>query len=245
MPRVITPELMDEPDVPRDELDRSLGFIRFVNRRLGGSAALVSRLAGWSARWPGGKRISLIDLGTGSADIPVAALRWAESAGHDLRITAVDAHATTLDLAREHVTAELGSAAIDDARITFVQADALTLADRFGDRSFHYAHAGMFLHHLSDIRVMTALRVMERLVSAGLVWNDLVRAPISRFGVRLLTARAPEMVKHDARVSVEAGFTSAEIRDIQHRLTLGWCDLSVVPLAGRFVLAGEKHGAWG
>jgi hypothetical protein len=67
-----------------------------------------------------------------------------------------------------------------------VQADALQIMDRFEAGTFDYAHAGMFLHHLDDLEVMTALRIMHRLAGRGLIWNDLVRGT-----VELLLVRSP------------------------------------------------------
>lgn len=236
MPRTLTPELMDDPAAPRGELDTALRFIRGVNARLGGSAALVNHLRRWSARWPKDRPVTLLDIGTGSADIPLVAVRWARNAGFDLRVTAVDRHETTLDLARAHVA--------DEPAIELVRADALSLTDRYEPRSFDYTHAGMFLHHLPDVEVLTALRIMDRLARAGIIWNDLVRSRIASVAIRLLTTGQPEMVKHDARVSVRAGFTPAEVRDTARRLDLTYCRARWGLFTQRFTLAGEKPGAW-
>lgn len=239
MPRVMTPELMDEPDADRAELARSLAFIRRVNARLGGTAALVSSLRRWSRRWPRDRPVTLVDLGTGSADIPAAAVAWARGAGFDLRVTAVDAHPVTLALAREHVERAGAADAVD-----LVECDARDLVDRFGVDRFDYAHAGMFLHHFDDVEVLTLLRSMERVSRAGLVWNDLLRSGWSWLGVRALTVGAAPMVRHDARVSVDKGFTASEVRGIAQRLGLGWARCATSPLLGRFTLAGERRAAW-
>ncbi len=240
MHRVLTPEHMDEPGVPKAELDRALGFIRAVNARLGGSAALIAHLKRWSARWPKGRPVTLVDIATGSADIPIAAVRWARSRGHDLRVTGIDLHETTLDLAREHLARHPDVA---DA-IALESADALTLTSRFEPASFDYAHAGMFLHHLSFEKALTVLRIMDRLARRGLVLNDLNRSPVAAAGIYLLTLAAPPMVRHDARVSVRAGFSKAEVLDMARRLELDYCRYHLRVLGQRFTLAGEKPRAW-
>lgn len=242
MPRVRTPERMDEPGVARDDLDAALGFIRFVNRRLGGARALLSCLRRWSAGWPKGEPITLLDIATGSADIPVAARAWALSRGHDLRITAIDSHDTTLELARRHLDAQ--PAEIREG-IVLEKHDALRLTDRFAPGSFDYTHAGMFLHHLDDLDAMTALRIMDRLARRGVVWNDLVRSPFARLGVRVLTIGAPSIVRHDARVSVEAGFTRDEAMEMARRVGLASPRCRVMFFSQRFVVSAERPGAWG
>ena len=63
--RRCTPELMDDPNVDRAQLEESLRFIRTVNRRLGGAAAAWNQLQGWSADWQGQQTIRILDIGTG------------------------------------------------------------------------------------------------------------------------------------------------------------------------------------
>ncbi len=241
MPRVLTPELMDAPDASRAELDGALRFIRAINRRLGGISALLSSLSAWSHNWPKDRPITLLDVGTGSADIPVAARRWAITRGYDLRILGVDSHFTTLELANEYVASQPPE--IREG-IRLRQEDALCLTESIDPGTYDYAHAGMFLHHLSDIEILTVLAMMDRIAVRGLVWNDLSRSSFARLGVKVLTVGAVPMVKHDARVSVEAGFTKEEAVDIAHRVGLNYCKYRSMFLAQRFVVAGEKKGAW-
>jgi 2-polyprenyl-3-methyl-5-hydroxy-6-metoxy-1,4-benzoquinol methylase len=236
MQRIVTAELMDDPAAHRDELARSLAYIRGVNRLLGGTRGLLRHLHRWSQRWPKNRPITLLDIGTGSADIPLAARTWADQRGFDLHITAVDLHPTTLDLAREHVAGREG--------ITLVQEDARRLTDRFDPGSFDYAHAGLFLHHLPFIEVLTVLRIMDRLARAGIVWNDLVRSRLSLRVAELLLIGQPNMVRHDARASIRAGFTRAEVLDFAARTGIDYGRYRRL-LFHRFTFAGEKHGAWG
>ena len=244
MQRTITPEIMDQPDVAREDLAESLRFIRWVNRNLGGHASLLGHLKRWSRKWPRDRTITLLDIATGSADLPIAAQRWAQRAGFDLRITAIDAHETTLDLARRHVAEELGSDDPGHSGIELIQADALKLTDRFDVDAFDYVHAGLFLHHLQEIEIFTMLRMMDRLARAGIIWNDLIRSRIALVGIHLLTLGQPEIVKHDARVSVRAGFTRREVKEIRKRLGLEYCRYRANFLTQRFTLAGENQGSW-
>lgn len=230
---------MDDPSANRAELAEALRFIRAINARLGGVGALRRRLDAWSRHWPKDRPITLLDVATGSADIPLACARWAERSGFDLRITAIDRHPTTLDLAREHLCGKPSA-----ARIELVECDALKLMDRFAAGSFDYVHAGMFLHHLPEIEALTALRIMDRIARAGLVWNDLIRSRAGVFAIRLLTIGRAAMVRHDARVSVEAGFTPSEVLDAARRLNLSYTRLRWSLFTHRFTLAGEKPGAW-
>jgi len=232
----MVPELMDRPDADRAELAASLAFIRMVNRRLGGTAALLRYLRKQAAAWPRDRPVRLLDVGTGSADIPLAVVQWAAAAGHDFRVTAIDLHPTTLELAREFIG--------DRPEIDLVQLDALKLMDHFQPGAFDYAHAGMFLHHLPDIEVMTVLRMMQRLATRAVIWNDLLRNLVGRLGIRLLTLKrgTPAMVRHDGIVSVAKGFTRAEARHLAARAGLE--NITVrTHLLHRFTLVSEMAAA--
>jgi 2-polyprenyl-3-methyl-5-hydroxy-6-metoxy-1,4-benzoquinol methylase len=231
---------MDDPAVDRDQLDGALRFIRGVNKRLGGVSALISHLERWAERWPTDRPVTLLDIGTGSADLPLEAVRWARERGHDLRVTGIDLHETTLELARDHVEAEPDLA----ESITLRTADALKLDETFEPESFDYVHAGLFLHHLTDMQIMIVLRLMDRLARRGIIWNDLVRSTVGRGFIHLATIGKPEIIRHDARVSVEAGFTKAEVLDYARRLDLNYCDYSWNLFTHRFTLAGERSRAW-
>lgn len=236
MQRVLTPELMDDPRVAEPELRSALGYLRFINRFLGGTRALMRHLAPWSRRWPRERPISVLDLGTGSADVPLAACRWARARGLNMRVTAIDTHEATLRVARERASAE--------PWVKIEACDARGALARFGCGSFDYVHAGLFLHHLTDAEVLRVLADMGRLCRAGLVWNDLRRSMLHRALVGAAVIGQKRIARHDARVSVEAGFTRGEVEQLAMKAGVPWARFRAGPLFYRFTLAGEKPGAW-
>ncbi len=98
----------------------------------------------------------------------------------------------------------------------------------------------MFLHHLDDIEVMTVLRIMDRLTTHGMIWNDLVRGPVEKLVVRLLVLGRPAMVRHDAVVSVAAGFTKREALYLAARVGLSNVEYRR-HMFGRFALTSTKR----
>ena len=247
MERKLSRELMDDPHVDRAELAQSLVYLRWVNARLGGAAALIGHLRRWSACWPraGAGVVTMVDVATGSADVPVAARRWALGQGFDLRIVGIDVHESTLEEADGFVREASRADPRIGEGIELRRADARELVEQFGANSFDYTHAGLFLHHLPDIEVLTVLRIMDRLSKRGLVWSDLHRSRLHRAVAKLFVAGKPEIVRHDAVVSFEAGFTGREVREIARRVGVaGWTRYRRAPLWYRFTLAGERPGAW-
>lgn len=226
---------MDDPDVDRAELARSLAYIRGVNRRLGGHAALLGPLEQWSASWPasGSGPATLLDVATGSADLPLAACAWARREGRDLRVTGIDLHEGTLAEARRFVQ--------DEPHITLEQGDALTIEDRYGPGSFDYVHAGLFLHHLDEDDIVRVLRGMWRVARRGVIWNDLVRSRVGLAVAHLMTVGRPAIIRHDARASVRAGFTKREALELARRA--GWAGARHQwnLFTHRFVVTAEKR----
>src|SRR5262245_44625205 len=156
---------MDAPDVEPQRLDNSLRFIRRVNTLLGYTRSTVSHLKRFATRWRKGEAISILDVATGSADIPRAIARWAEQSGFDVRIVGLDRHPVTVEIARSESRA--------NGSIRIVLGNALQLP--FEDGSFDYVITNMFLHHLDDPDVVLVLREMDRVARRGIVWADLLR----------------------------------------------------------------------
>jgi hypothetical protein len=232
MKRLLTPESVDDSSVRHEDLGSLFACLRFINRRLAGAEALLDHLRQWSDRWVPGRRVTLLDVATGSADLPLAATRWARERGWDLHVTAIDRRPEVLDIAREHVGNDYG--------IDLVHADALTIVDRFGAGAFDYVHAGLFIHHLRDDTAITMLRAMDTVAREGIVWNDLIR---SRRGVAagyLLGVGRPRTVRHDIVSSLRAGFTRDEAELLASRAGLGYARYSGNFLAQRFTIAGIK-----
>lgn len=238
MARVGTQEKMDDPNVDPAQLEKALVFIRSVNKRHGGIAASISAVSKQARRIPATETIRILDVATGSADIPLAIAHWAKGASRRVEITAVDNHPTTLNLAQAHLA---GADADLASRVTLARGDARRLTDDFDAGSFHIVHTAMFLHHLPEIELLTVLRVMDRLASHALIAADILASPISSIAIKLMTLTKPEIIKHDARVSVENGFTSRELKDFAKRVGLESPRVSSSFLSQRLVLTSEKQ----
>jgi ubiquinone/menaquinone biosynthesis C-methylase UbiE len=224
-------EWMDEEGVDPTQLRAALEFIRRVNSLLGYTRATLSHLKRFSRSWKKRERIDILDLATGSADIPRAILKWAERAGHDVHIVGVDRHPVT---ARE---AEEGGR---DERLRIVQGDVFDLPFETG--SFAYVLTAMFLHHLEDQQVVEVLRTMGRLARRGVIVADLLRHYRAYAWVCFLTAFSTPMVRHDARVSVGQAFIKKEVLQLRDEAGINFAQY-YRHFGHRFVLSGEKADA--
>jgi len=210
LPRMAGAELMDEPAQDPGELARSLEDLRAVNRWLGGTRVALHHLRDLVRRHPRGE-YRILDIATGSGDIPLEVARWARGEDVQVRIVATDNHPATMQVARQHTAAE--------PSIAVETADALRLP--YADDSFDVALLSTALHHFDAERdCMRVLREMHRVSRVGFVVNDLARSRTALLGARLLAVtawRTHPVTRHDGPLSVRRSFTPAELRALAAR----------------------------
>jgi len=226
--RRLTPELMDDPNVDPEELRKALRFIRRINRWLGYTKATMSYIERFSVRWKPGELIHFVDFATGSADVPLAILEWADQKGWNVRVTGIDFHERT---AQEAIRSS------SDPRLTIVCADALN--PPFAPDSFDYALTSLFLHHLPTNEATQVLANMARVARRGIIAGDLLRNWRAYAGIKLLSSLANPIVRHDAPASVAAGFVREEVLAMRKAAGVEFARYRA-HIAHRFVLAGEK-----
>lgn len=213
---------MDEPGVPEGELRGALAYIRGVNRWLGYNRATRGRVGEW-VREGGGGVVTVLDVATGSGDVPEDAGR---AFGDRVRVVGLDLHPVTIREARERVPG-----------CGFVRGDATRLP--FADGAFDYVMTSMFVHHLPEAVIVEVLKEMWRVARKGVLVADLVRNRRALFWIHVFTVGASAMIKHDARVSVRQALTGAEITGLAKEA--GWVGLDLrMHFGHRFTLVGGK-----
>lgn len=221
-------EWMDADDADPAMLQQSLRFIERVNRWLGYTRTLLGYLDNMTAGWPAQKPLAILDVATGSADVPRAISRWADHRRLDVHVVAIDRHTATLDQAR---------ISTNDSRISLVQSDALAMP--FGAGSFDFVLSSMFLHHLEADAVISVMKQADRLAREGIILADLCRSRRAMIWISLFTVTSNPMVRHDARLSVRQAYTCDELVRLSRLAGVHYLDASQ-HFAHRVVLAGLK-----
>jgi ubiquinone/menaquinone biosynthesis C-methylase UbiE len=201
--RVSEPELMDGADLDWSELDANFRDIRRVNRLLGGVATVLSHLPPMLSSIPSDQPITILDLATGSADIPLAVVNWAKQNGRNVDVVASDYSDDMLAIARRHLK--------DTPEITLARYDARAVS--LPDKQFDIVLCSLSLHHFEPEDAASVLKEMDRLARRGFIVNDLRR---SRFGfvAAWLAARATtrnRLTRNDAPLSVRRAYTPEEL----------------------------------
>jgi ubiquinone/menaquinone biosynthesis C-methylase UbiE len=209
-------ELLDGALPDRSVLVGNLRDLRRVNRLAGGvdlsRRAIASLLAaghGESGATGEGPAISLLDVGTGAADIPAALLGSSNRGIGRLEIVAVDSRPEVLEAALE---LDPGLATLPG--LTLRVADGLRLP--FEEGAFEIAHASLVLHHLEPAEAVAMLRELRRVARAGVVINDLARGrlPFVLAWLAIHGLTRNRFTRHDGPMSVRRAYTVAEATDL-------------------------------
>jgi SAM-dependent methyltransferase len=218
-------EMIDRP-APFPALVESLRELERLNGLFGGRAVTLAAVARLLRRVPPGRPTTVLDVGTGSADIPRALVRWARRAGRPVRVIAVDRDQGVLDVAR----AALG----EYPEVTLLRADAEELPVR--PESVDVVTSALTLHHLEPGPAAALLAAMDGAARIGVVVNDLARGRVAYAAVWVATrlfARSP-MSRHDGPLSVRRAYTPVEVQRLveraglpdvavrRHRLRMRW-----------------------
>lgn len=200
--------MMDRPEASPAELEGALRSLLALNRYFGSYRVVRRFFQRWIRR---GDQLRMLDLATGSADIPRLVAEHARRVGAEVQIRALDFQPATIELARRW--------SADYPEITCECADALTFSS---NEQFDLVTCSLALHHFSEedaVRLLARARVLSR---RFVLVSDLRRGWPLRVGVDLLTAlifRDP-MTFHDGRASVRRAFSFDELRRLAQRA--GW-----------------------
>jgi SAM-dependent methyltransferase len=209
--RIYVEELLDAGEGTDDDVARNLSDLRRINRFLGGSKVVLSAISSLIEN-NNLKRLSLLDVGTGSADIPTAALAWCEQRGISAMVSALDISERNLRIARSRLGVS--------RKIQFVRADSLNLP--FAAKSFDFVTASLFLHHFQDDDVVRLLSDFASIARRAVIVNDLVRNMAPYYFAKLTGPflATSFLTRNDGPISVLRGFTAEELKRLAERAGL-------------------------
>jgi hypothetical protein len=190
MKRVVTEELLDEHDAPREDMERSLRDLRRFNRWAGGTRTYLRLLRRFA---PHAKVV--LDLGAGTADLLDALPPDVMTIGVDLNI--------------KHLLYER-----DRSRAMRVVADANQLP--FRDNSVDVVTSSHFFHHFEPEENASILRGALRIARVGAIASDTRRHRLPFLFVKLLGMLhlVGRITAYDGPASVARGYTASEARAV-------------------------------
>lgn len=195
---------MDQPGLPEAEVADAYRVLRVVNRQLGNLNALRREVRrALDEDHPRGRprAFSVLDVGSGSGDLPAALREQLTASGVVPNAVALDRDPTALGFAKR-------------MSLAAVRGDALRLP--FADRSIDVVTAVKFAHHFSGDALSGLVAEMARVAARRVIILDIRRHRLAYWGFiawsRVFTRN--RLVRFDGPLSVLRGFTPGELADL-------------------------------
>ncbi|SRR6266480_626888 len=201
-------EMMDRQQPVSAELERDLERIRQLNRWFGSYHLVLGFIRHWIRR---ADKLRVVDLATGSGDIPRLIVDYARKISATVEIDALDRQPATLEIARR--------LSADYPEISYREVNIL---EWNSVDAYDIALCTLALHHFSNEDAVRLLRKCCQVSKRFVLVSDLRRSFSLVAGVSLLTTlifREP-MTRYDARLSSIRAFSFPEMRDLAVRA--GW-----------------------
>ncbi|MDP1678110.1 MAG: methyltransferase domain-containing protein [Bacteroidota bacterium] len=194
-------EIMDDFSIQDERIDEALNELRTINIFLGGTATTHNGFRILRKKKSLQNKLTVLDVGAGGADV-------FGNESNDLSITALDKNPRTCEYLRDHTN------------YTVLCGDAMDIPLK--EQSFDVVHISLFLHHFTEEQIVALLKSFSRVAHHGIIINDLRRSFFALTGIKILTLlfSQSKMVKHDAPLSVQRGFTKEELLRIFDRCSL-------------------------
>ena len=219
-------ELMDQPAVSPRLLARSLADMRRLNRLFGWQRPVLRAV---QSLLPASGPCTVLDVATGSGDLPLALARRLAARRGPVRVIASDAHATVLRLGRRYTA--------DKGMVCWVGHDARLLP--FPRGSVDVVTCASALHHFDEPDAVTVLAALATVARHGVVVTDASRSLLALLTVSVLCrfSRSP-LTRHDGPLSVRRAYTADEAIALAQRA--GWQQVQVqCPDPFRWLLVGR------
>jgi 2-polyprenyl-3-methyl-5-hydroxy-6-metoxy-1,4-benzoquinol methylase len=196
-------EFLDRPDADPRLVEQGYQFMKVVNR-IGGGIRVVRRfLAQELSDSASRDAVTVLDIGAGDCDIPLAVTRWADRRGLKVRFTCLDHDPKAVELAQRRI------ARCNCRTVSAVQADVFTYQPA---ETFDYAVGSMTFHHFTDDQIDRLIAHLRGFVRKAVLINDLHRCLLNYIACFLLALGVDPAIRHDGLLSIRRGFKPGELR---------------------------------
>lgn len=217
--RATESENLDDPCCDQTLAAGSYRFMELINTYAGGIAVarhfIAEKIRGHGA---GSPALRILDIGSGSCDIPLAINQWAGKRGIRLQFTCLETSGHAINIARK----KLSLAGDPDVRV--LQEDIFKHQPA---EPYDHAMASMCFHHFSNEEILDVMKRLRLFVRGSVLINDLRRAPAALFCAYLLTSGLSSGIRHDAMLSIRRGFKVGELQSLLRQIP--GCIVSVKP----------------
>ncbi|HEY0058712.1 MAG TPA: methyltransferase domain-containing protein [Flavisolibacter sp.] len=212
-------ELLDGDNLSFAEIRQNMEELDVINNRLGGHRITIKGLQAFVLQMPEDEPLEVVEIGCGGGDNLRVIKQWGAAVKQPVQLTGVDINEDCITYACSRS---------ENAGIQFIHSDYRTAVLA---RKPHIIFSSLFCHHFTNPEIVSMLKWMHHNAKAGFFINDLHRHLLPLFSIRILTTlfSKSRLVKHDAPLSVQRGFTRKELSGLMteaglapYTITWGW-----------------------
>jgi cyclopropane fatty-acyl-phospholipid synthase-like methyltransferase len=186
-------ELLDNEEIPFEDIAVTLDELHFINTWLGGYNATRYGLKQVLMEKP--KRVRIVDVGCGGGHNLVEINKWCQKAGIEADLVGIDLKSECTQYAANNTA--------NYPNITYITSDYRDVKE-----DFDIIHSCLFTHHLNDEQLKEYLGWARKFSRRGIIINDLHRNYLAYYSIKWLTKFFSNsyLVKNDACLSVLRSF---------------------------------------
>jgi 2-polyprenyl-3-methyl-5-hydroxy-6-metoxy-1,4-benzoquinol methylase len=201
-------ELLDNDDIPFEDIKQNMKELDFINTWLGGHAITIAGIKKIVSSAGKVSHISICEIGCGGGDNLRAIHRWAIRNNITVALTGIDKKKECIDFARQQIpdkTYQWICSSYETVDMSAINADII--------------FSSLFCHHFSEDQLVYMLQWMKQHSARGFFINDLHRHILAFYSIKVLSRLFSKsyLVKNDAPLSVKRGLIRKEWRKIMQR----------------------------
>lgn len=194
-------ELLDNENLPFEDIRRNMQELNTINRFLGGHKVSISGMKKILEDSPVQQVISICEIGCGGGDNLLAIQKWCARRSINAKFIGIDIKNECIEFAKQQYPALNASWIVSDFRLV-----------NFGDNKPDIIFSSLFCHHFTNASLVKMLRWMRSNSRMGFFINDVHRHFFAYHSIKMITRifSRSYLVRNDAPVSVTRGFRKNE-----------------------------------
>ena len=203
--RSIKKELLDQSDIPFEDIALNLKELDFINTHLGGHSITIDGFKQLSGK---GKTISVCEIGCGGGDNLNAINKFCIKNKIKTKFTGIDINKDCIAFAEDKSKI---------LNVKFIISDYRNV--NFGNEKPDIIFSSLFCHHFTNDELVEMICWMKNNSIIGFFINDLHRHPVAYHFIKIAAKLFSKsyLVKNDAPLSVLRGFRKKELKEILNK----------------------------
>ncbi|MGN6351864.1 MAG: methyltransferase domain-containing protein [Parafilimonas sp.] len=195
--RSYSKELLDEDNIPFEDIQQNMQEINIINAWLGGHTITLN---GFRKLLGNKNKIHICEIGCGDGNNLYQLYKWCKKNDVQFSCTGIDIKAECIEAAKKDYTIENAVWLVQDYKTV-----------KFASKP-DIIFSSLFCHHFDDRDLVAQLQFMQHNSVLGFFINDLQRNRFAYYSIKIITRffSSSYLVRNDAPLSVARGFHKKE-----------------------------------